>query len=130
MFLTPNSIDDAHDCNDISVTNLWLNQTIPQILNSFIFRTQRAALFITFDEPDCTNPGGGQPNCPIPPKGYPNLYSVWASNPAHSTTFGGHKSVAIYDHFSLLRTVEDNWNLPTITSNDGGATPMSEFLRP
>lgn len=130
MFLTPSSIDDAHDCNDISLTNLWLNQTIPQILNSFVFRTQRAALFITFDEPDCTSTTTPPHTCPNPPKGYPLLYTVWASNPAIPTTIGGHKSVAVYDHFSLLRTVEDNWNLPTITSNDASAMPMSEFLRP
>jgi len=33
-----------------------------------------------------------------------------------------------YDHYALLRLIEDNWGLPTLTSNDGSATPMTEFI--
>lgn len=33
-------------------------------------------------------------------------------------------SLATYDHYSTLRMMEDNWNLPTITSNDAAATGM------
>src|SRR5207245_9979773 len=27
MSLTPNRVDDNHDCNDVSVGNAWINQT-------------------------------------------------------------------------------------------------------
>jgi acid phosphatase len=121
MFLTPNTVDDVHDCNDVSIGNAWLNKTIPQILGSTVFKTKRAALFITFDEKDCTLNG-----CPSPVR---ELYTVWASNPTNPTTIM-HKSVKPYTHYSALRTVEDNWNMPPlIASTDGSAQNMQEFLR-
>jgi hypothetical protein len=125
-FLTPNRIDDNHDCNDVSVGNAWLNKIIPQILGSAVFTTKRAALFITFDEPGCTNP----PNQPSCPPSISELYSVWASNPAHATTKTSFKSVNPYTHYNALRTIEYNWNLPPfIASTDGSAQNMKEFFR-
>src|SRR5438309_11137917 len=81
MFLTPNSIDDNHDCNDVTVSNAWLSQLVPQVLNSTLFRTKRAALFVAFDEPGCSFSG-----CP---SAGPEWYPVGASNqtnPIHPTT--------------------------------------------
>ena len=122
-FLTPNRIDDNHDCNDVSIGNAWLNGIIPQILGSPLFRTKRAALFVTFDEPGCTN---SFPPCP---SSIPELYSVWASNPVNHTTKSGFKSVNSYTHYNPLRTIEDNWNLPPlIASTDGSAVNMQEFF--
>jgi hypothetical protein len=121
-FLTPNRIDDNHDCNDVSVGNAWLNKLIPQILGSTVFKTKRAALFVTFDEKGCTNGG-----CPSP---IPELYSVWASNSANPTTKMQFRSVTPYTHYNPLRTIEDNWNLPPlIASTDGSAQNMKEFFR-
>jgi hypothetical protein len=121
-FLTPNRVDDNHDCNNVSVGNAWLNKIVPQILGSTLFKTKRAALFITFDEPGCTNP---TPSCP---SSIPELYSVWASN---SVTKVGFKSVNSYpNHYPALRTIEDNWRLPTLNSTtDGAANNMQEFFR-
>ena len=124
MFLTPNTIDDAHDCNDISMGNAWLNKIVPQILNSNLFKTKRAALFITFDEDSC---GLSFPPCPSTGQ---QIYAVWASNSANLTTKVGYKSTIFYTHFNALRTVEDNWNLqPFIPSTDGSASNMQEFFR-
>jgi hypothetical protein len=122
-FLTPNRIDDNHDCNDVSVGNAWLNNLIPQILDTTVFKTKRAALFVTFDEEGCTLSG-----CPSP---IPELYSVWASNLAHATTKVGFKSVNPYTHYNPLRTIEDNWNLPPLNATtDGSAQNMHEFFLP
>jgi len=121
MFLTPNSVDDNHDCDDVSIGNAWLNKMIPQILGSTVFRTQRAALFITFDEPNCTFN-----SCPSPIE---QLYTIWASNPANSITKTGFRSILPYTHFSPLRHIEDNWLLaPLIGSTDGSANNMQEFF--
>ena len=121
MFLTPNTVDDVHDCNDISLGNKWLNEMVPQILDSAVFKTKRAALFITFDEDPCTVGG-----CPSTG---PQMYTVWASNSANPTTKVGFTSVISYTHFNALRTVEDNWNLPPfIASTDGSAGNMQEFF--
>jgi acid phosphatase len=123
-FLTPNRIDDNHDCNDVSVGNAWLNKVIPQILGTAVFTTKKAALFITFDEQGCTNP---TPACP---PSIPELYSVWASSSTKPTTKTMFKSVNPYTHYNPLRTIEDNWNLPTlIASTDGSAQNMQEFFR-
>src|SRR6267143_605170 len=55
MWLTPNLCDDGHDVcgpvnNLVSQQNQYLSLLVPMILSSTIFRTQRAALFITWDE--------------------------------------------------------------------------------
>ena len=123
MFLSPNTIDDNHDCDDVSIGNAWLNQVIPQVLGSPLFKNQRAALLVTFDEPGCTFS-----TCPSSPHG--ELYTVWASNAAHPITNVGFKSMNAYTHYSALRTVEDNWKLsPLISTTDGSAQNMTEFFR-
>jgi hypothetical protein len=125
-FLTPNTVDDAHDCNDISVANAWANLNIPQILNSAVFKTKRAALFIAFDEDGCTFTA---PACPSSPNG--EFYAVWASNPANPTTKSGLKSNNRYAFYDPLRTIENNWSLqPLIPSTDGSSRGMPEFLLP
>jgi hypothetical protein len=126
-FLVPNTVDDAHDCDDVSASNAWLGEMIPQILGSSLFTTKRAALFITFDEPRCTN--GTCPDPTVPPF-FPQLYSVWGSSPAHHTTKVGFKSSTPMTLYNPLRTIEDNWNLNPLTSNDQGAQNMQNFFLP
>lgn len=118
MFLSPNRVDDVHDCKDVSTPNLYLQRLIPNVLNSTLFRTKRSALFITYDEPDGFGTSQSQ------------LYTVWASHNALYTQ-PVFKSNNHYTHFSLLRTIEDNWGFPSFFSstNDGTATNMGEFFR-
>jgi phospholipase C len=40
----------------------------------------------------------------------------------------GHVSPAVYDHTSLLATIEWKWNLPALTRRDAVATPLTDFL--
>jgi hypothetical protein len=117
-FLTPNNIDNIHDClnSDVSTGNRYLQQLVPQILNSTVFRTKRAALFVTFDEPDPFI-GGSR-----------SLYTVWAS---HSSTYtkSAFRSIVHYNHFSALKTIEDNWSFAPLNSTDASATNMNEFFK-
>src|SRR2546426_2505493 len=110
MWYTPNLCHDMHDCN-VTAGDTFLSGLVPQILNSTVFQTQRAALLITFDE------GGGG-------LGSPDLYTVWAG-PAVKHGF---QSNVPYDHYSALRTIEANWNLAPLTANDTAAVPMNEFF--
>src|SRR2546426_3736647 len=110
MWYTPNLCHDMHDCN-VTAGDTFLSGLVPQILNSTVFQTQRAALLITFDED-----GGGL--------GSPDLYTVWAG-PAVKHGF---QSNVPYDHYSALRTIEANWNLAPLTANDTAAVPMNEFF--
>ena len=34
----------------------------------------------------------------------------------------------VYDEYSILHLIENNWALPTLTSNDAAATPMTEIF--
>jgi len=106
MWLTPNTCNDMHDC-DIPTGDNYLSVLVPLILGSNVFLTQRAALLLTFDE------GYGQP-----------IYTVWAG-PVVKTAY---TSSTAYSHYSVLSTIESNWNLPPLTANDQNATNMNEFF--
>jgi len=107
MWLTPNLCDDMHNCS-VGVGDNYLSNLIPQILNSQVFRTQNAALFLTWDE--------GRTLTHIP--------SIWAG-PAVRNNY---ESTTRFDHYSLLRTLEAVWHLPPLTSNDEAASPMTDFF--
>jgi phospholipase C len=40
----------------------------------------------------------------------------------------GHVSSVVYDHTSILATIELKWNLPALTRRDAAATPLTDFL--
>ncbi len=114
MWLTPNQCHNMHDC-PVSVGDNYLASLIPKILNSYAFTTQDAALFLTFDEGCCSH---------VYPRDY--VTTIWAGPGLKQ----GYKSVEFYDHYSLLRTIESFWNLPSLTTNDENATAMTEFFAP
>jgi phosphatidylinositol-3-phosphatase len=117
MWLTPNLCNDIHDC-PVSSGDAYLSQVVPNILNSNLFTHQKAALFITFDE--------GNGYCPLNGSSEDCVYTVWAG-PVVKTNF---QSANHYNHYSFLRTLETNWKLPPLTSNDRNAIPMTEFFTP
>ena len=110
MWLTPNILHDMHN-STVAEGDAYLANLVPKILSSWIFTNRRAALFITFDEGCCEFPRDF-------------VTSIWAGPVINQA----HKSALLYDHYSYLRTVEDNWNLPTLTVNDTSASPMNEFF--
>src|SRR3989454_2558828 len=135
MWLTPNDCDNMH-ANSICSTNNgyngcttagsncikkgddYLKSLVPNILNSYAFLNQRSALFIVFDE--------GTGFCPLNGSSESCLYAVWAG-PVAKTSFS---SSHLYNHYSLTKTIEDNWNLASLTTADGSATSMAEFFNP
>jgi len=106
MWMTPDVCNDMHDCT-ISVGDAYLSVLVPAILATPVFATERAALFVVFDE------GYGNPT-----------YAAWAG-PVVKTNY---TSSTYYDAYSVLKTIESNWNLPPLTANDGNATSMDEFF--
>jgi len=40
----------------------------------------------------------------------------------------GHVSSVVYDHTSILATIELKWNLPALTRRDAAASPLADFL--
>jgi PKD repeat protein len=121
MFLTPNECDNMHGATgicpvSISMGDQYLSSLVPNILNSQTFTTQRGALFIVFDE--------GQGYCPLNNSSEDCVYAVWAG-PAAKTGFS---TTNLYNHYSFTKTIETNWNLASLASNDAAATPMTEFF--
>lgn len=108
MWFTPNTCNDMHDSNcGVGTGDAYLATLVPKILNSNVFQTQNAALFITFDE----DHGGA-------------VLAQWAGRGIKT----GFVSSSPYTHFSLLSTIEANWNLGPLTTNDQNAPKMAEFF--
>jgi len=123
MWVTPNDCNNMRGASGICSSSItlgdnYLKSLVPQILNSNTFKTGRSALFITFDE--------GNGYCPLNGSSESCVYSVWAG-PAAKTAFGTNN---LYNHYSFPKTVEVNWNLATLSTGDGSATPMTEFFKP
>jgi hypothetical protein len=136
MWLTPNDCNNMHADAICTVKNgyngctvgdsstcktdgdNYLASLVPNILNTRTFTTTRAALFIVFDE-------GVGSGCPYNNSSEDCVYAVWAG-PVAKTSF---HSGTHYNGYSLTKTLEVNWNLTALTSNDQNATPMSEFFK-
>ncbi len=106
---TPNTNHDGHDTNT-QVAGAWvkkfLDESFPQKLRT------GTLVVITFDES-----GGNEDN---------RIYTVFLGDmvkPASQqdpATLGGH-----YTHYSVLRTIEDNFGLEPLTANDRDAQPIT-----
>ena len=110
-FITPNLCNDMHDCS-VATGDTWLKNNLPAVLSSPACTLDNCLLALTWDEDDSS-----QSN---------QVLTIFAG-PAAKT--GGATSSAAYTHFSLLRTIENIFGLPTQTSNDAAASPMSDMLR-
>jgi len=114
IWLTPNDNDNSHDTS-IGTGDHFLARLVPGILASPVFKNTRAALFIVYDEGNDQTCHSGGPDC---------VYASW-SGPVAAKAFNSTKS---YDHYSYVHTIEDNWGLQPLNSNDAKAALMSEFF--
>jgi hypothetical protein len=127
-FITPDLCNDGHDqpCADgqpggMTQANTFLQELVPQILSSPAYQ-DRGLLIVTFDEaedqppdgdasaccneqpgPNTINPGG-----PIPGPGGGRVGAVMLSPCIKPGTVTQND----YNHYSLLRSIEDNFGLP------------------
>jgi len=108
-FITPNMCNDMHDCT-VATGDAWLKQQIPLILGSAAFKTQSSLLAITWDEDDSSSSN----QVPL---------ILLGSGVAP----GGRSSVP-YNHYNLLRTIEDALGLATLTSIDAGAGAITDLF--
>ncbi|MGD9621836.1 MAG: alkaline phosphatase family protein [Mycolicibacterium sp.] len=103
----------------------YLSETVSVIMNSNVWHdpAEKSALFVTFDEDnDNMSLGFGD-------EGNHIVMVVIPSPGAVAAGMRGGSFIATdrYDHYSLLRTIEDSLGLPTLTNNDRFAVPMNEF---
>jgi len=115
IWLTPNDTDNGHNSPYLVAGDAYLAAVVPKIISSNLFQTTRAALFIVYDEGNNNLCSSGGADC---------VYASWSG----PTTKKGFTSSLSYSHYSYLHTVEDNWGLSSITTNDGNAPTMAEFF--
>jgi phosphatidylinositol-3-phosphatase len=107
--IVPNQCHSAHDC-PIAAADQWLAGFVPAILESQAFR-DGGVLFVTFDEDHGNDPDGGHV----------------ATIVAAPLVTPGTRSATPYDHYSLLRTIQDAWGLGCLAESCQ-ATPMADFF--
>jgi phospholipase C len=107
-FISPNLCNDMHDC-PVATGDRWLAREVPHILQSPAFTQQNSLLIVTFDEGDGSN----------------NTVACIFAGPAAKRGF---TSATAYSVYSILRTLEVAWGLPSLTRNDATATPMTAML--
>ncbi|MEZ0069726.1 hypothetical protein ABIA32_005773 [Streptacidiphilus sp. MAP12-20] len=123
---TPNFVwFAADDCNDmeacgVSAGDTWLKNTLPTILNSPAWTTQRSLLLITWDEDGNNLPGGFGP-------GQTNQVATFALG-SQGTVKAGSRFGSRYTHYSTARTIEQALGLASMTQNDAYAQPMNEIF--
>jgi hypothetical protein len=109
--IVPNLCNDMHNCSTLT-GDTWLKNHVPAILNSPACRVDKCLLVLTWDEDN-----GNQNN---------RVLTIFAGSGAKT---GGVVSTTAYNHFSLLKTVETIFGLPSQTPNDANASPMSDMLQ-
>lgn len=105
---------------NIKAGDQFLADTLPTILNSPAFQTQRSAIFIAWDEDyDNLSLGIGNEGNHVPMIVIPSPNSGMRQGHIVATNYNS--------HYSLLRTIEDSLQLPRLTNNDKYAQPMNEY---
>jgi hypothetical protein len=116
VWITPNMCNDAHDCT-LAAADLWLRNWVPRILETSAWKND-GVLFITFDEGDFPPPNYDGADGPGG-----HVVTVIAS-PLGKNHY---RSKQVYNHYSLLRTIEDAWGLPALAKAQQ-AKAMSDFF--
>jgi phosphatidylinositol-3-phosphatase len=139
--------DDPNDAQLKKNADAFVQQAVTTIMSSRAW-TRHSAIFIVADEGDFSgnpvNGGWDSPagccDSPVLPAGDPDISPSWPGG-----VFGGGLVPAIvidqsgprhfvssvdYNHYSMLRTIEDAWDLPELAfSSDHAQVPvMNEFL--
>lgn len=108
-FIVPNLCNDMHDCL-VRTGDDWLARNMPAILQSPAFTAQRSLLVITWDEDDAAEN---------------KVAAIFAGSAAKS----GYRSDVSYNHYALLRTIENAWGMAPLAENDKAAPAMSDMLK-
>ncbi|MEA2589821.1 MAG: phosphatidylinositol-3-phosphatase [Actinomycetota bacterium] len=117
-WITPNLCNDTHDCS-VTTGDNYLAGLVPGLLQAL---GPHGALFLIWDESDGDNSGccGGK-------AAGGHVPAILAGEGVRK---GASSSVA-YDHYSVLRTLEDNWGLAELGSASCTCTqPMKDLLAP
>jgi phosphatidylinositol-3-phosphatase len=151
-FITPDLCHDGHDSPCVTgapgglvSANKWLKAHVPMILKSRAFK-HRGLLIVTFDEAEATGSGADSSACcneppgpSLPPGGSPGFITSGPGGGRVGAVLispcikAGTVSKQDYNHYSLLRSVEQNFKLPYLGyARQKGLRPFGSdiFTRP
>ena len=109
--VVPDLCNDMHDC-PVATGDGWLARFLAPLLGNTQLRG--GAIFVVFDESDDSSIGGG---------------GIVPAIVAGPLVRAGVRSAAVFDHYSLLRTIEDGWGLPRLGLS-ARATPITGIWKP
>jgi phosphatidylinositol-3-phosphatase len=117
VWITPNMCNDTHDC-PVATGDAWLGNIVPRITGSAAFRNG-GVLFITWDE------GSSNASC---------CGDAWGGRVAtlviSPRSISGFRSTTAENHYSLLRTIEDGFQLGHLGAAAWSSTvPLREYFR-
>jgi hypothetical protein len=142
-WISPDQCNDMHgrstagDCNFSNVSGLirtgdtFLANTVAAIQSSRAW-TGNSVIFITWDESDFTNSGpfgfGDTRGCCDANPGGGHVLTLTISHSDH----GSRSSNVAYNHYSMLRTIEDGWRLGCLanTCDTANVPAMSDLVGP
>jgi hypothetical protein len=107
-FVTPNLIDDMHD-GTIQQGDTWLSNFVPQLTSSAQYQAGKTAILITWDEDDSTQN---------------NQVATLVIAPSVKP---GTQSTTLFNHYSLLRTTEEQLGLPLLAGAQTATSMRSAF---
>ena len=118
-----NQLDPQHQYNVKALDN-FLSENVSTILESNAWNSaESSVVVVTFDEDNNNlSLGFGNEGNHIVTVVIPNQAAIDAGWRGGAFTAGNQ-----YNHYSLLRMIEDSLGLPTLTNNDKFAAPMNEF---
>lgn len=112
-FIVPNACSDAHDCSLATADN-WLKTNVDPIIQSPVFQKD-GLLIILFDEADLADFSGGGGH----------VAAVFVSPLSKK----GYKSIAFYQHQSVLRLTLEGLGVTKLPGDAATAPAMWEFFQ-
>jgi hypothetical protein len=107
VFYTPDMDNDGHDTS-LKFASTWLKGFLDPLLDDEVFM-KKTLIVVTFDESRNESPGF-----------HNHIYTVFLGGMVQSN-----KEVkSSYNHYNVLRTIEENFGLCPLGEGDGGAKPI------
>jgi hypothetical protein len=114
MFITPNLCNDAHDC-PLSTADAWLRNFMGQITPALEKDGQPYLVIVTWDEGQ-----GDHTCCGIPEPAGGRVATILVSPQVQS----GFNDDTPYNHYSILKTIEESWHLDYLGHSADDNTPL------
>ncbi|KAJ3157227.1 hypothetical protein HDU89_002639 [Geranomyces variabilis] len=112
VFYTPNMNNDGHD-TDLATASAWAQGFFEPLLNNAAFM-KNTLIVITWDESESYFGA--------------NKVAAYLLGPVVDTS-AGKTDASSYSHYSLLRTIEDNWSLGSLNRGDATAPVFKGLAR-